>query len=473
MKKKSSLIIFILIPLIAFCIFFLILFSLSGTYGIFKWNYSYKVLLRQILIIPLVPVFTGLIALIISKNDKIYKIFYSITKVLSIIVVFIPVVAIIAIFIMTSGSFSSLPPLLTITDKLCSNGTLAYCLNLTTEKPEALFLKYYPLLDPQNFVQLKENKPKKLHTFFLQDLSAGTEYKYELSNGYTSKFTVPDQKFLKDDDSFFSFAVSSDLHIGRAETSLDAAKNILSNISKNQSYAFFATLGDFVESGYIKEHWQELRNFFYENLSNLPLLPVIGNHDAFLGGDRYYKKVLVSQEQNGKKSRVYNHYIYNGGERNIHIISLQLLWGMEDFSSSQKRWLENELTKISKDDFVVILSHCFAYASGYTEQSGIKWYDNQDVIRKLVPLFKKYDVDLVLSGHNHFMELIENDGIIYSIVGAFGSVPDVERTYITANSLWYKSHTFGYLDVTCYKDYFKINFYDQNNNLLFSKITDY
>ena len=73
MKKKSSLIIFILIPLIAFCIFFLILFSLSGTYGIFKWNYSYKVLLRQILIIPLVPVFTGLIALIISKNDKIYK----------------------------------------------------------------------------------------------------------------------------------------------------------------------------------------------------------------------------------------------------------------------------------------------------------------------------------------------------------------------------------------------------------------
>jgi predicted phosphodiesterase len=473
MKKKSSLIIFILIPLIAFCIFFLILFSLSGTYGIFKWNYSYKVLLRQILIIPLVPVITGLITLILSKNEKIYKIFYSITKALSIIVVLIPVVAIIAIFMMTSGSFSSLPPLLTLTDKLCSNGTLAYCLTLTTEKPETLFLNYYPVLDPQNFVQLKDNEPKKIHTFFLQDLAAGVEYKYELSNGYTSNFTVPDTKIVKADSSFFSFAVSSDLHIGRAETSLDAAKNILTTISRDQTYAFLAILGDFVESGYIKGQWKDLRDFFYENLKNIPLLPVIGNHDAFLGGDRYYKKVLVPQEQNGKKSRVYNHYIYNGGERNIHIISLQLLWGMEDFSSSQKRWLENELEKISKKDFVVILSHCFAYASGYTEVGGIKWYDNQDIIKKLVPIFKKYDVDLVISGHNHFMELIKNDGIIYSIVGAFGSVPDVERTYNTANSLWYKSHTFGFLDVTCYKDYFKINFYDYNNNLLFSKTFDY
>ncbi len=72
------------------------------------------------------------------------------------------------------------------------------------------------------------------------------------------------------------------------------------------------------------------------------------------------------------------------------------------------------------------MSHCYYYAlGGYWELW--PWYDDKDMIAKLVPLFEKYHVNLVFSGHNHLLELLQKNNVTYVICGAFGGLPDPER----------------------------------------------
>ena len=59
-----------------------------------------------------------------------------------------------------------------------------------------------------------------------------------------------------------------------------------------------------------------------------------------------------------------------------------------------------QLASIPKDDWKIVVGHGFYYASG-SITDGWKWYDNPETINKLTPLFEKYGVDMVFSGHDH------------------------------------------------------------------------
>ena len=80
------------------------------------------------------------------------------------------------------------------------------------------------------------------------------------------------------------------------------------------------------------------------------------------------------------------------------------------------------------------------------------WYDDKDMIDKLVPLFEKYHVNLVFSGHNHMLELLQKNNITYVVCGAFGGLPDPERSYISPASIWYMANQSAFMDVTVSQD---------------------
>ena len=53
-----------------------------------------------------------------------------------------------------------------------------------------------------------------------------------------------------------------------------------------------------------------------------------------------------------------------------------------------------------------VITHCFFYSSGYVdEETGMAWYDHADMLREVAPLIAG-KADLVISGHNHYMEWI-------------------------------------------------------------------
>jgi len=55
--------------------------------------------------------------------------------------------------------------------------------------------------------------------------------------------------------------------------------------------------------------------------------------------------------------------------------------------------------------------------------------DHEDTTRLISPLFEKYNVDLVISGHNHHMELLEKDGVTYVLEGVAGGGVPGPRAY--------------------------------------------
>jgi calcineurin-like phosphoesterase family protein len=82
----------------------------------------------------------------------------------------------------------------------------------------------------------------------------------------------------------------------------------------------------------------------------------------------------------------------------------------------QLEWLEKELAN-SQSDWKIAFFHHPLYSSGKTHGSSL------DLRALLEPLFIKYGVNVVFSGHDHFYERIKpQKGIYYFVSGAGGSL---------------------------------------------------
>jgi len=470
-KNTTKNILLTFLPILVMALFIIFIFSLPSTYGIFKWNQYYKNLLLKICILPIFISLFGLFALIFKSKKIINKIFSLISTVLNIIFIIIIIAIVFYIFYNSNPSFAQIEPKIILLDTTGSYGIADIGIYFSTSNKEIAQCDYYTESNKENITSIKDEKKSLDHIFIIKDLLPDSIYYFKLSNGKTYKYKTPKTEISE--NSPFSFVVSSDPHFGRKESRNDITKRIIDLAQQSQDNAFFAILGDFVESGYSKSDWQIASKFLSENFYSIPIIPVMGNHDAFVGGHRFYKTIFSPVKTVNTKSDFYKHYKYDFNGKKVHIINLSLLWGVEDFSLKQKNFLINKLSKTSKDDIVIILTHAFIYASGYNEEGGIPWYDNISAIKTLEPIFKKYDVDLVLSGHNHTMELIENDSIYYAIIGSFGGLPDPEKTFTSKGSIWYTSGKYGYAKISLFAEYFLIKFFDENNKILFENMCKY
>jgi len=96
-------------------------------------------------------------------------------------------------------------------------------------------------------------------------------------------------------------------------------------------------------------------------------------------------------------------------------------------SPEQLTWLETEL-KASGSDWKIAFFHHPLYSSGGTHGSDVALRE------KLEPMFLKYSVDVVLSGHDHFYERIKpQKGIQYWVVGGSAKLRqgDINKTDLT------------------------------------------
>jgi len=131
------------------------------------------------------------------------------------------------------------------------------------------------------------------------------------------------------------------------------------------------------------------------------------------------------------KERFYAPYNMNGNayytykKDNVRFFALDSNY----MDAKQLSWLENEL-KNSGSDWKVCYFHHPLYSSGRTHGP------STDLRRLLEPLFMKYGVALVLSGHEHFYERIKpQNGVYYFIEGASGELRphDINESNITAS----------------------------------------
>ena len=290
---------------------------------------------------------------------------------------------------------------------------------------------------PQSVV--KEAQPSKEHAFMLQDLEPATEYRYKLNDGQEFHFSTPGVGTAA-----LHFAVGSDAHFGATDSRNDLTERMLAQIADPASrFDYFFSLGDNVEFGFRPEQWKKAQAAFAPMVSVVPSTFVAGNHDAlFTGLGRYlaYGYPVGAELENG--TRLWRRFDVG----KVHFIVIDVEWSAETLTKEQAAWLETELKSIPTEDWTIVMNHGFYYGSGSVVR-GWKWYDNKETIHRVTPLFEKYGVDLVFSGHAHQMELLQKDGVTYVINGAFGGIPDPDRSYISPASLWYKAGEYGYADV--------------------------
>jgi Calcineurin-like phosphoesterase len=126
----------------------------------------------------------------------------------------------------------------------------------------------------------------------------------------------------------------------------------------------------------------------------------LGNHDA--REQRFYK--LFNMD--GKL------YYTFSPKPNVRFFALESTYPVPE----QIQWVETEL-KASSSDWKIAFFHHPLYSSGDRHGSDIRLRE------ALEPLFIKYNVSVVLNGHDHFYERVKpQKGIAYFVVGSGGQL---------------------------------------------------
>lgn len=266
-------------------------------------------------------------------------------------------------------------------------------------------------------------------------------------------------------------ALSSDAHYGRDVSNADATGAILrlsqAEYEAGRLDAFF-DLGDTVETGISAANWKLALESIHRDAPTMPFIALLGNHDALIGGAARWRTAFAADPRGTPPGGLSpSSWRLDAGP--VHFIALDLLWGPEGFGAAKRAWLRKQLDAIPARDFIVVLTHCFFYSSGYVdEDTGKAWYDHEAMLREIAPLVSGR-VDLVVSGHNHYMEWLEAGGTAWAVVGAMGGKPDPVPTYVSPQSVWFSEGRFGRLVLELQPDGLSCEFQDQTGAPLFQK----
>jgi predicted MPP superfamily phosphohydrolase len=352
--------------------------------------------------------------------------------------------------------------------------------NLNGESQSTISLLFWTEKPTQNSVEygtadglsgqiLNEDTPSNKHWFYLAGLEPGGKYYYSLNGGKHFEFNIPSWE-----DENLRFAAAGDTHFGSPWSRNDLTMSMLEEIKNPvNNYSMFFIMGDCVDMGFIDRQWKRAFKQISSCSDTVPVCYLTGNHDTLCGGVNLYRDYLCPACNTKDNQGCYNRGCLwkriDVGQ--VHFIILDVEWGTELFTPAQHQWLLEQLKSIPREDWCIVMSHTFYYCSGgYID--GWEWYDNQQTIAEMTPLFEQYDVDLVLSAHKHQAELLQKNGVTYLVVGCFGGQPDPERTYTSPASIWYKQGAYAFADITVKENEAYINFRDADNNSLFEYIVE-
>ncbi len=267
-------------------------------------------------------------------------------------------------------------------------------------------------------------------------------------------------KVKKPGDPLLHVAFASDPHWGSSKSNPEARVKILKAID-SQDFDAFYILGDIAEMGMLAGDFRLAVSDLREYLPNTQFRTIPGNHDVILNGIELYDSIFM------KKGEKHYFRMDNGS---VHFLFVNMLWDSTELTRKERKWLENQLKEIPQEDTVIVFSHCYAVSSGYYDAAaGKNWGDLKDVMKKFCPILEKYNVDLHMSGHDHFFEYLEKDNVPYLVLGAMGGALDENLIYESPYSKWVNNTDFGYVDMKIYDSHLEFDLVSQNGEKLFSK----
>src|SRR5262245_22546918 len=288
-----------------------------------------------------------------------------------------------------------------------------------TEKPGTSVVEYGTATPFTN--KAEENKNVTIHEVTLKDLKPNSKYVYRVATTDADSKTVASKAYqfmtAVDDEAAFSFGI-----IGDTQKNPTVTGQIAKLIWERRPH-FVIHCGDVVDNGPDKKEWEdELFRPCTELFARVAVFPTIGNHER--NHAWYYRYFALPGPE--------YHYRFRYGNADFFVVDSNkpLL-----FVSEQYRWLDAELAR-STARWKFVYHHHPAWSSDDNDY-GDTWRGpgrQGDLnVRNLVPLYEKYNVDVVFNGHIHLYErtwplrggkVDRQNGVIYVTSGGGGGKLD-------------------------------------------------
>ena len=182
---------------------------------------------------------------------------------------------------------------------------------------------------------------------------------------------------------------------------------------------FVLHTGDLVSDGEEVEDWDQFFEIEDPMLHDLPLFPVLGNHDEEDGEALLYEEAFALPG---------NELYYSFDFGNAHFVVLDqyvnmvLLCTVDEvladncLDEEQLAWLEADLAAASETAEVIFAS---AHIGAYSSKAG---RSGNSHLRALLPWLASLGVDVILTGHDHYYERgFTDNGLPYVITGGGGA----------------------------------------------------
>lgn len=235
---------------------------------------------------------------------------------------------------------------------------------------------------------------------------------------------------------------------GDTRTDHKAHKKVVDRILARKPAVAFHT-GDMVADGSDAGQWKTFKKISAKLMKNSEFFPVRGNHEELAP---YYFKTF------GLKDWMSWYSVDRYGIHFTVVDSESPLWK----GTYQYSWIKNDLKKASSSDktkFIVVLLHRPVYSTG---KHGTR--DAPVVAEALVPLFEKYGVDVIFTGHDHQYERSYKNGIYYVVTGG-GGAPLYDQVSTSAISQMYIK-TFHYIMLSMDGENFVAEVFNDSDRLI-------
>lgn len=245
----------------------------------------------------------------------------------------------------------------------------------------------------RNYETKTDADTRMIHKVELNNLKPGTEYVYRVeldSDGVSPQGMF---KTAEQDSGKFTFINITDTQ-GDTAKDYNIWKNTLDKaIEQFPDARFLVHTGDMVDDGQRIKQWELAVNAVKDELMNLIVVPVVGNHEV-LNKNRTntdeknftdWFNLPVEQDTGVPAGTVYS---FDYGSAHIAVMNTQC--GSKNLRK-QADWLRRDMAKKDKPWKIVAL-HRGPYGATY---------DTTDIRNAWAPVFDEVGIDLVLQGHDH------------------------------------------------------------------------
>lgn len=266
------------------------------------------------------------------------------------------------------------------------------------------------------------------------DLKAGTAYNYRINQG---KAKGSWHQLQTDNGKSFKALIFPDSQCTDYGNWQNVAKTAF---AKNKDTDLYLHLGDLTDNGEDNYQWEQWFKGVEGFSDRVPLAPTIGNHETYtLDWKMRLPKAYVqlfNVPENGYNEFKHQFYSFDYGPVHFTVLDTngdkELKELQPDLEAKQIAWLEKDLAN-SQAKWKIVMQHKDILLYKFAPESGraVRWETHfREQSKKLIPIYEKYKVDVVLSAHLHTYRRRKPllnfqphpEGITYILTGIAGNV---------------------------------------------------